>query len=320
MLWTITSGGREYDVGTTSGANDFLKAIVSSTSDGESVTAANFQVVMGQQIHNANVARDLLTRMESVFQQTQPLSNLIQKCAEPYILIDLLATVAHPQVFAAIPDPEHTKLVQHACQVFGRLATCPKWTMTGIFQDHDEALLMAIMNCYKHKGFLQPSVDAKLMDTLATFSRSCCAPVMPRTDVAQSLRVVVLHYRSILIQEHNTPKEEIYKWLEESGMLAQYFRLATVPGVAVPGMDHVVTNDASGMRIIVDEIHQCKVLIKNKLKRSLATGQVLNAVISGEDGYRGTRDATTSATLLALQNKSQQGFCYTCGKVGTLDC
>ena len=71
-------------------------------------------------------------------------------------------------------------------------------------------------------------------------------------------------------------------------MLAQYFRLLTVPGgdgAISADMESLAAEDSMGVRVVLQEICGCKSLVKIKLKQSSPTGQVLNAVISGEDGF-----------------------------------
>jgi hypothetical protein len=58
----------------------------------------------------------------------------------------------------------------------------------------------------------------------------------------------------------------------------------TVPGV-VDAAALAGILDTVGVHMILNEIYECKSLVKNKLEKSSPTGQVLNAVISGEDRY-----------------------------------
>jgi hypothetical protein len=318
MTFIVTSGGRDYDVHTTRDANAYLKDIVTATWDLQQVTAPNFQSCN----RTANPQRQRGSKCHGGIGELTPtlqraaLTACVRCCSPAYNLILSLAEFADVQVFAAIPATEHAKLVQHACEVFGGLSTCRKWTMTGLLNGHDEELLVVILNCYQHAGFYQASVEGNQLGTLAAFSESCGSRsrVMPSPDAAVLLRNIVLNYRSFLVITDDTPNEEIYGQLEASGMLAQYLRLVTVPAQVAPvAAGERAESDTTGILTVCHEIYQCKSLLKSKLKNTTPTGNVLNAVIAGEDGYQGTINANVANILRTLQGIAEGG-CYKCGK------
>jgi hypothetical protein len=85
-------------------------------------------------------------------------------------------------------------------------------------------------------------------------------------------------------------QETIFKILEATGILGQVFRCITQPPYPSEVQNHL---------IMMDNIMQCPVLVKKKLKPGQPTGDILANVIAGKDGYKGSRD---KATMIRLEN------------------
>lgn len=288
--WLVKSGDRNFDVYSARGATEFLQ-YVSPRSDG----SPNAKTFIRNNLNIAQVGRDVLAMFENENQLPQERRSIaakqgIKQCLPPYQLIAAVAECADRQAFAEIPLEQHDLLVKHACKVFEALSKNSKWTTTGVLEGHDDALLTALMNCAQHWGFAPASLHGNLLETLAEFSKSC-ARTMPCANVALKLRSIVFNTRSVVIVQNDAPNGDIYKKLEDTGMLAQFVRLATLP------------QDSNYIRasfVVLDEIAKCTLLVKRKFCVGSPTGDVLDAVVNGRDGYQGMRNPDITERLVAL--------------------
>jgi hypothetical protein len=107
--------------------------------------------------------------------------------------------------------------------------------------------------------------------------------------------------------------------LEATGVLGQFIRRCAT--------DHKYQSDVMWL---LDVISQCTELVKKKFKSGKACGDILNSILSGEDGYSGKRNEAVLSQLLFLQklttilaeNKDFSGkenVCRNCNKELTLD-
>jgi len=289
--WLVKSGDRDFDVCSVRGATEFLQ-YVSPRLDGR----PNAKTFIGNNLNNAQVGRDVLSMFGNTNELPQEaraiaVKGAIEQCLPPYRLIAAVASCADRQAFAEIPLKQHDLLVKHACNVFKDLSNNPRWTATGVLEAHDATLLTALMSCAQHWGFTPASLHGNLLETLAVFSQSC-ARTMPSAEVAPQLRNLVFNTRSITVLQNKSPIDDIYKKLEDTGILAQFIRLATLP-------QDSQSNQATFM--ILDEIAECPSLVKRKFRRGSPTGDVLDAVINRRDGYQGARNPGITQRLVALQ-------------------
>lgn len=87
-------------------------------------------------------------------------------------------------------------------------------------------------------------------------------------------------------------QETIFKILEATGILGQVFRCITQPPYPSEVQNHL---------IMMDNIMQCPVLVKKKLKPGQPTGDILANVIAGKDGCKGSRNKAAMSRLENLQ-------------------
>lgn len=227
--------------------------------------------------------------------QRQEMKEVIEQV---YDMISYVANFSSVEAFCLVDKNQLECLILHVCDVFSKIAKDEKWIKTGVLQKYDQQLLDRILvTSMIHISFVDLCVsmdkDADLLAVLAQFYAARDKTNMPCPDVTDAMLKIVMNFRASLMDD-GWEQEKIFKKLEATGILGQVFRCYTLP-ITLPDQ---VQSDFD----LLDAVMNCSVLVKRKLKPGRPTGDILDAIIAGKDGYRkGSRNEAVMNRLVNLQ-------------------
>lgn len=184
-------------------------------------------------------------------------------------------------------------LLQHANQIFTELTAKPEWTRTGVLSLHDTELLDAVAGFTLHTNFCKMLVDERTLDVLSKLCAARDGHSMPSEPVAKVILTILNNTCATLDEKTELESDKSVKMLQGSGIVAQAFRLMTLPCA--------FRND--------EQLNQCicvcrflsrsPTVIRRKMKSGTPTGDILDAVLRGDDG--GPVERRSNAIMEELQ-------------------
>jgi hypothetical protein len=264
--------GRRLNIMTTEGADAFIHdgtRPYHSSNIAQCITPARATLVVDQ-----SSSRNETTTTSQRRQATEQLT-------QNYIMYGCLANSASTQVFERIPATELECLANHACNVFTQLTNNRKWIKTGVLQKVDKELLDCLIPHMKHLNFVTVALVPST-NLLGVIADLCAAktPGMPCPDFCDSILSITNNARLTLMIA-GWKKERTFKKLESTGILGQAIRCITCTQPSLP-------QDAiQGHLFILEVLMECPMLIQEKFQKGTRSGDILNNVLSGKDGYKG---------------------------------
>jgi hypothetical protein len=226
-----------------------------------------------------------------------------------YTMITSISDHASPEKIASgIPESELRTFVEHSRDTLKTLSTDRTWLRSGTVSMWHNLLLQAVASFSKHPSFLKIFVSDEGMEAVAKFYASRKKNDTPSQSVAQSIIFLVMNAFIALYQEG--AGEKAFGTIEKTGLLGQFIR-------CVP----VKPEDSAA---VVKSLHKYLQLVKKKFRSGTRTGDILDAVIAGEDGPINEKVKSLLAELQSLarlsndyDNKSLK-MCRHCVKSETL--
>ncbi len=151
------------------------------------------------------------------------------------------------------------------------------WKQVGKLEDVNDYSITTNVGFFKHLKGLEAAFDKDFFSTLARFIASREAPKLPCPSIAENVTYIVNY--AFVSHLHNQQEQQgngkFWKKMEASGLLLQYIRCSTIPQPHFedPGIYHCYD----------DLLKNCLPLIRKKFKKGQPCGDVLHAIISGED-------------------------------------
>jgi hypothetical protein len=240
------------------------------------------------------------SNMEDVnrIQQKQNLSNQDKGRLEAhYVMVDVLAQHASPNVFKQIPKSELKSWWDHTIVVIQKLTTSGRWTRTGSLEEHDAFCLNACVPMLTHPQNCLLAFESIFFAVLAAFVQAVQSSpskmTLPCADVSETVCMICSNARFTLVgPSSSTPwgGDKIFKKYEASGILVQFIRCSTVPQ----------PREASGLIKTYEDLLQCNVLLKKKFKKGEPCGDVVHAILKQKDGHPAkTKRIVTFLTSIA---------------------
>mmetsp|Transcript_28874 Transcript_28874/g.32381 ORF Transcript_28874/g.32381 Transcript_28874/m.32381 type:complete len:571 (+) Transcript_28874:28-1740(+) len=193
-----------------------------------------------------------------------------------YLVAEGLAESSAPEIFATIPKEEIECWMDHVIEQIAEKTKDPRWIKTGILERHDLFIISPCIPLFMHAVPVKLAFDKGFFEVLGKFVASRKAPLLPCTDIAGSITMLVSNaICSIFFDEKiSSNLEKSFKKLEACGMLAQYIRCSTIDDPELIGN--------IGVLKVYDELIKCSVLIKKKFAPGQPCGEVVSSILNGK--------------------------------------
>ncbi|CAJ1961753.1 unnamed protein product [Cylindrotheca closterium] len=236
------------------------------------------------------------------------------------ILVKLATTMPPEDFRKKVPEFDTIMFMRHAMIEIQRLTSEPSYIQTGELDNHECVLIPLAALCFQ----IVPGAvafESEFFQILADFVKARRSKKKRRRLPSQeNCRLIceIVSNAYIASQEgfdNNWPAERVFKKLEESGILQQFLRCLTVPGS--------MKNYPKRITSMLDNLHNCPLILKKKFKRGQPCGDTLSAIIEGRDGsvdqesdviksFQTLKEAATAAD--PTRYKPKQETCSHCGK------
>jgi hypothetical protein len=224
------------------------------------------------------------------------------------VMADISDNASPEKIASGIPESELRTFVEHTRYTLETLSTDRNWLCSGIVSAGHELLLRAVTSFSKHPLFLKIFLSNQGMEAVAKFYASRKKHDTPSQCVAGSIQRLVADAYLILTQE-GVSLEKVFGIIEKTGLLGHFIRCVRV--------------DPEPLVIIVPALQSCVQLVKKKLKSGTRTGDILDAVIAGEDGPISEKAKSSLEGLQTLARLSNNNdnydnkCCHYCEKLET---
>jgi hypothetical protein len=232
-----------------------------------------------------------------------------EELAIAYLILITVIDYASPEKIAAVfSESELRSFVEHTRDTLDTLSTDRNWLRSGTMSKSNELLLCTVGAFSWHPSFLKIFISDEGMESVAKFYAS-----RKKSGTPASLHVVGLIVKLVenALNVLELDREKAFGTLEKTGLLGQFIRC--VP-VAPKRSAKFVTS-----------LQMCLQLVKKKLKSGTRTGDILDAVIAGEDGPINEKAKIALTRLQSLARFSNNDIanklkmCAHCDKFETLD-
>jgi hypothetical protein len=240
----------------------------------------------------------------------------VQMLPFAYTVMIAVSENASPEKIAAgFPESEFRTYIEHTRNTLDTLSIDRNWLCSGTVSLGHQMLLRVVACFSEHPLFLKIFLSNEGMEAVAKFYASRKKNDTLNQSVAESILMLVSRVFKALTQE-GLSAEKVFGIIEKTGLLGQFIRCVRV--------------DPEQLVVIVTSLQKCLQLVKKKLKSGTRTGDILDAVIAGEDGPISEKAKSSLVKLQSLarlsnnndnsDNKSEfLKMCHHCDKVETLD-
>jgi hypothetical protein len=206
--------------------------------------------------------------------------------ATAYSIMRMAIDNASPEKMASgIPESELRYFLQHTLNTLKTLSTDRNWLRSGALSLSHELLLMVVAAFSKHIWFFKTFHSNEDMEAFAKFYASRKKNDTPNHKVAH-LIVLIVNNALVYLMQEGLSHEKALGTMEKSGLLGQFIR-------CVPAHPEWSAQ-------VVTSLQACLQLVKKKLKSGTRTGDILDAVVAGEDGPINEKAKASLARLQSL--------------------
>jgi hypothetical protein len=208
-----------------------------------------------------------------------------EELATAYSMIRMAIDNASPEKIASgIPESELRNLMKHTRDTLDILCSDRNWIRSGALSICHELLLIVVAAFSKHIWFFKTFTSNEDMAAFAKFYASRKKNDTPNHNATHLIIMIVNNAVVYLLQE-GLSHDKALGIVEKTGLLGQFIRC--------------VPTHPEWSSQIVTSLQSCLQLVKKKLKSGTRTGDILDAVVAGEDG---AIDEKTKASLARLQS------------------
>jgi hypothetical protein len=238
-----------------------------------------------------------------------------QELTPVYALILAVAKNASPEKIASgIPESEIRTFIEHMRNMLATISTDRNWLRSGTVSICHERMLQVVTHFVSHPWFLKTFISNDGMEAIGKFYASRKKNDAPNRSVAQSILTLVNNSFIVLTRE-GLSYEKGFGIIEKTGLLGQFIRCVPV--------------DPECAADVLTPLQKCLQLVKKKLKSGTRTGDILDAVIAGNDGPINEKAKSSLTRLQSLARLSNDNdycdnqnatpkICRHCDKMETL--
>jgi hypothetical protein len=231
-----------------------------------------------------------------------------QKLTRAYMMMLAIIQYASTEKIASgIPESELHTFIEHTLNTLDTLSIDRNWLRSGTVSECHIRLLHTVASFARRSSFLKIFLSSEGMEAVAKFYASRKMNHTPNHKVAETILLLVDSVFVVL--KNDTSDEKVFGILEKTGLLGQFIRCVPV--------------DPEGSAEIVAHLQGCLPLLKKKFKSGMPTGDILDAVVAGEDGPINEKAESSLARLQGLarlsnfDNKTFIKMCNHCRKCET---
>lgn len=261
-----------------------ITSIMVTLSDGQSVNlctnegacaflAANPQFVSSFTEHASHIIQSSNANIKS--------SSNNKKLVLLYQRLGVIAEFLTIEQLKTLQPDQLQCLVDFVKTRFGDVSCTQQWRSTGTLSKADQELLDSVVPWLKHAKFVQLMTSSGGFQVIGEMVArdENNKPIMPIPEVAETILMIcnnaILSLKGKCTTQAFSNKRALMD-LEETGLLGQALRCLTAP---------VSHGSLSEYLQIVDLIETNTVLLKNKFAPGTPTGDILEGLIAGKDGW-----------------------------------
>jgi hypothetical protein len=231
------------------------------------------------------------------------------------MMITVTQNASLEKIASGIPESELRIYIEHTRETLETLSTDRNWLRSGTVSMRHGLLLETVASFCAQTSFLKLDLSNEGMEAVAKFYASRKKNDTPNHAIAKTILILVNNALRALAQE-GVNNEKRLGILEKTGLLGQFIRCVPV--------------DSEYSASVVTFLQTCLQLVKKKFKSGTPTGDILDAVIAGEDGPINEKAKSALASLQSLARLSNNNYrygskptelkkCLYCYNVETLD-
>mmetsp|Transcript_19321 Transcript_19321/g.47782 ORF Transcript_19321/g.47782 Transcript_19321/m.47782 type:complete len:460 (-) Transcript_19321:385-1764(-) len=290
--------GREFDISTAAGTASYLQNVDFTTIRPIDTTVKELIKIQKNERENPNYLNLVMTLNQ---------------------FLAFLVNNADRDVFLEkVPQVEIQSWLNYMIQELKRLSETPIWTQTGALNECDTIALTICIPLFSHLAPVELAFDNDFFEVLANFAKVQREGnhALPNPEVCECLSIIVGNAFFVALSKW-TP-EKAFKKLEASGVLFEYLRYATTPSSqgrraaqAIRSIDALLAN-----------LRDCHVFLFKKFQRGQPCGDLVSAILQGQDGSPQRRPEITSVfqEIVFIANQGDvtepRHICSTCGLAG----
>jgi len=266
----LLPGGRNVDLCTNTGADEFLQTTQCSN------------IVFTTNIRDANKIRKKSRKRSGKKLNAGEKSRL----TNIGFMVSSLAEFSTPELFEdKINSSEIEYWLDHVITELKELTKDPRWQRTGVLENHDAFILNPCVYMFMKDVPVLLAFKKGFFQVLNDFIVACKFPALPCADVAETICLLTSNALcSCMLNEMSTwNAEKVFKKLESCGMLMQFIRCSTVPQL------HDLHHFPLSVDRFYSELYSCTMLIKKRFGKGKPCGDVIDAILKGEDGHQKNR-------------------------------
>jgi hypothetical protein len=262
------------------------------------------------ELHSKKGADEFLDTVGTDFISTTLTATDNQELECAYMLLLMVgANASSEKIASGIPESELRMLVDYMKDTLDTLSTDRNWLRSGTVSKYHELLFTVVASFSENPSFFKIFLSNEGMEAVAKFCASRKKNGTPTECVGHLIRLLVNNALLVLTEE-GVSEEKVLGTIEKTGLLGQFIRCVPV--------------DPKRSAEIVECLQTCLKLVKRKLKSGTPTGDILDAVIAGNDGPINEKAKSGLARLQSLarlsnyDNECDSGkWCHHCEKLET---
>lgn len=207
------------------------------------------------------------------------------KLIDNYHMLGAMAESLTTDQLTSLPTNEFECLVGFVTSRFGEISCTLLWRSTGALSKPDQALLDSIVPWLKHAPFVRLMLSSggfQVLGELVARDENN-KPTMPSQEVSETILMITNNAILTLKGKNSTvdfSNTRALMDLEETGVLAQALRCLTAP---------VTHGSVSHYLQMVDLMEANTVLLQNTFVPGTTTGNILEGILAGKDGWKHAR-------------------------------
>ena len=214
-----------------------------------------------------------------------------------YKLLGVMAESLTSEQLATLDQDQFQCLVDSIKSRFSEVSSSPSWRSTGTLAKPDQELLDTIVPWLKHSKFVQLMISSDGFEVIADLVArdENNKPTMPIPEVTETILMItnnaILTLKGMSSTEAFSKKKALVE-LDETGLLGQALRCLTVP-VTHGSLTHYLQ--------IIDMMEKDTRLIQTRLAPGTRTGDILEGLLAGKDGWTAKSNPNLPQTMKRLE-------------------
>jgi hypothetical protein len=202
-----------------------------------------------------------------------------------YQMLGIMAESLTPEQISTLAQDQFQCLVDFIKMRFTTVSGTTMWRSSGILTKSDQELLDTVVPWLRHPMFVKLMLNSDGLTVIASLVArdEQGKPTMPDPEVTETILMITNNCfltMEGMSESAQASKKDMLMDLERTGLLAQTLRCLTAP---------VQHGSIVKYLKVLDSIEQDTRLLKKKFTSGKKTGDILEGLLSGKDGWKGRR-------------------------------